>query len=129
MDVSDERGERQRLVDHLQDRHGPGLGIGDGATLEWLYREHERLHASRDGAGTWPGGSEGPHSDGDLSSWDITKRLQMHLNRRHATNKGANLESVAELFDLHDQLHDEAYRRRRPDEYYPDRDHDRSNLT
>lgn len=110
----DERGERQRLVDHLQDRHGPGLTIGDAATLDYLSQEHDRLHNARDGAGVWPGGSEGPHKNDDLTSWDDTKRL------RTVTD----VESLDKLRDLHDQVHDAAYRHRSPGEY-----HDRSDLT
>jgi hypothetical protein len=120
----DNRGQRQRLVDHLEDRHGPGLRIGDAATLDYLSQEHDRLHNSRDGAGVWPGGSEGPHKNDDLTSWDDTKRLRTHLSRRHRIETFTDGESLDKLRDVHDQVHDDAYRHRSPSE-----DHDRSDLT
>lgn len=126
---SDDRSERQRLVDHLQDRHGPGTRYFDAITLDQLSREHERLHNARDGAGYWPGGSEGPHKRDDLTSWDDTKRLRMHLFHTHQIETGTYPESLAKLRDLHDQVHDEAYRHRSIDEYDHAKDHDRSDLT
>jgi hypothetical protein len=125
----DDRGERQRLVDHLQDRHGPGPRFFDAATLDHLSREHERLHNARDGAGYWPGGSEGPHKMDDLTSWDDTKRLRMHLGRTHRMEADTCPEPLAKLRDLHDRVHDDAYRHRSPDELDPQKDHDRSDLT
>jgi hypothetical protein len=129
MTTPDDRGERQRFVDHLQDRHGPGLRIGDAATLDYLSQEHDRLHKSRNGAGTWPGGSEGPHQIDDLTSWDDAKRLRTHLSRRHRIETVTYPESFGKLCNLHDQVHDDAYRDRSPDEYHDSDDHDRSDLT
>jgi hypothetical protein len=129
MTTPNDRGERQPLVDHLQDRHGPGLRFHDAATSDYLSQEHDQLHNSRDGAGTWPGGSEGPHMKDDLTSWDETKRLRMHLNHRHRIEPVTCPESLAELMDLHDQVHDDAYRHRSPEEYNHVMNHERSNLT
>jgi hypothetical protein len=81
-----DRAERERLVDHLQDRHGPGLTIGKAATTDFLLQLHAEQHDAGDGAGSWPGGSEGPHDRTDLSSWDKTKRLVIHLHRHHEPN-------------------------------------------
>lgn len=128
MVAPDDRSERQRLVDHLQDRHGPGFRIGDAATLAYLLQEHERLHNSRDGAGAWPGGSEGPHKNDDLTSWDEAKRLHTHLSRRHRIEGITYPESLVELRDLHDQVHDDAHPRPHG-EFYDSRDHDRNDLT
>jgi hypothetical protein len=108
MVVPDDRSERQRLVDHLQDRHGPGLRIGDAATLDFLAQEHDRRHNAEDGAGKWPGGSEGPHKKDDLTSWDDTKRLLVHLNRTHDIKTVIHSESLVNLRELHDQVHDDA---------------------
>ena len=125
----DSRGERQRLVDHLQDRHGPGLRIADAATLDFLRQMHRRLHSALEGAGSWPGGSEGPHDEDNLTSWDDLTRLRIHLSRRHEIEPATNLETLDELYDLHDDVHDKAYRHRRPDEYHASTDHDRSDFT
>jgi hypothetical protein len=127
--TADDRGERQRFVDHLQDRHGPGLEIHDGATLDVLSQMHDRLHNANDGAGQWPGGNEGPHEIDDRTSWDDWKRLSTHLSRTHEIEPSTYPESFAKLWDLHDELHDDAYRQRKPDEFYPQRDHDRSDLS
>jgi hypothetical protein len=131
MSTPDERGEWQRLVDHLQDRHGPGLRLGEAATLAYLSQMHERLHTSRNGAGTWPGGSEGPHKMDDITSWDETKRLRMHLNRTHRMDPVTYPESLAKLRDLHDQLHDGAYPHHSPEERrgHGQRNHHRTDLT
>jgi hypothetical protein len=40
-----------------------------------------------------------------------------------------HLESLAELRDLHDQVHDDVYRHRSPGEFDDSRDHERSDLT
>ena len=90
---------------------------------------HDRLHNAEDGVGRWPGGSEGPHKNDDLTPWDDTKRLRTHLNRTHRIKPGTYSESLSKLWDLHDQAHDEAYSERSPDEYHDHRDHDRSDLT
>jgi hypothetical protein len=124
----DDRGERQRLVDHLQDRHGPGTRYFDAITLDQLSREHDRLHNARDGAGYWPGGSEGPHKM-DLTSWDEIKRLRTHLARTHRIDPVTYPESLVKLRDLHDQVHDDAYRHRNPGELDFQRAHERSDLT
>ena len=62
----------------------------------------------------------------DVTSWDDTKRLRTHLDRRHRIDPGTYPESLAKLRDLHDQVHDDAYRHRIPNEGDPRRDHDRS---
>jgi hypothetical protein len=127
----DDRGERQRLVDHLQDRHGPGLKIADAATLDFLTQMHDRLHDAQGCAGRWPGGSEGPHEKPDPTSWNDTERILTHLSRTHGIDTVTYPDSLAKLRDLHDQVHDDAYRHRprSPDELDPRRDHDRSDLT
>lgn len=129
MKSADDRSRRQRLVDHLQDRHGPGLKIHDAATHDLLLRMHDQHHHAEDGAGTWPGGSEGPHEHDDLTSWDDTKRLLTHLKRTHRIGTATLPESLAKLGDLHDQLHDDAYRNRSPGEYRNSDHHDRRDLT
>jgi hypothetical protein len=128
MAATDDRGERQRFVDHLQDRHGPGLTIGDGATFDDLSELHNRLHNADNGAGRWPGGSEGPYEIDDRTSWDETKRLSTHLSRTHGIEPVTHPKSLPNLWNLHDEVHDDAYSRRSPDEFYPQRDHDRSVL-
>ena len=129
MIIPDDRGERQRFVGHLQDRHGPGLEIGDGETFDCLSQMHERLHNAYDGAGQSPGESEGPHQIDDRTSWDDRKRLSTQLSRTHGIEPSTYPESLAKLWDLHDERHDDAYRQRKPGEYYSQRDDDRSRLT
>jgi hypothetical protein len=129
MSTPDDRSERQRLVDHLQDRHGPGLDIHDAATLDLLTQMHDRLHNSRDDAGTWPGGTEGPHEKEDLTTWDETKRLRTHLTRTHHGIELADTQSLVQMRNLHDEVHDEAYHQRTPEKFDHHRDHDRSDLT
>jgi hypothetical protein len=99
----DDRGERKRLVDHLQDRHGPGLRIGDGATLDFLKQMHAERHDAREGAGRWPGGSEGPHDRNDLSSWDETKRLVTHLRCQHEPSDPDPAGSLDKIEGPHDR--------------------------
>ncbi len=54
----------------------------------------------------------------------------MHLDRRHHRIETVTYpESLAKLRDLHDQVHDDAYRYRTPEEYDNAKDHDRSDLT
>jgi hypothetical protein len=129
MSTPDDRSERQRLVDHLQDRHGPGLDKHDGATLDLLTQMHDLLHNSRDGAGTWPGGSKGSNQKDDLTSWDETKRLRTHLTRTHHGIELSDTESLVQLRNLRDQVQDESYRQRSPERFDHHRDHDRSDLT
>jgi hypothetical protein len=83
------------------------------------------------GAGAWPGGSEGPHKLDDVTSWDESKRLRMHLNRAHRMDPVTYPESLAKLRDLHDQLHDGAYPYHSPEERdgHGHRNHHRTDLT
>src|ERR1700722_12249855 len=99
----DDRGERQRLVGRLQDRHGPGLTIGKAAPIAFLSQWHADLHDADDGAGYWPGGSEGPHDRTDLSSWDETKRLVTHLRRQHEPSDPDPAGSLDKIEGPHDR--------------------------
>jgi hypothetical protein len=99
----DDPGKRNQLVDHLQDRHGPGLTIGKAASIDHLSQLHTDLHDAGDGAGYWPGGSEGPHDRNDLSSWDETKRLVTHLRRRHEPSDPDSAGSLERIEGPHDR--------------------------